>query len=155
MKLEKWALIAEVVGAGAIVITLILVLFEIRGNTDAIRAQTISSQVEAERERRNRIIENRGGIAELVVKGQNEEPLTGLEDFRLLIYYNDTLDNFEWQYSEVTAGRLPENQIDRRIWRAMWRSEPGLAEVYENTKARRDPAFVEFVETIIRAVNGR
>lgn len=40
MKLEKWALTAEVVGGVAIVVTLIVLIVETRANTDAIRAQT-------------------------------------------------------------------------------------------------------------------
>ena len=37
MKLKKWALIAEVVGAAAVVITLIILIVGIRENTDVVR----------------------------------------------------------------------------------------------------------------------
>lgn len=40
MKLEKLALIAEIVGGAAIVITLIVLIIEVRGNTEAVRAAT-------------------------------------------------------------------------------------------------------------------
>ena len=40
MKLEKYALIAEIVSGVAIVVTLVILIFEIRGNTGAIRDQT-------------------------------------------------------------------------------------------------------------------
>ncbi|MEE8094327.1 MAG: hypothetical protein V3T47_08825, partial [Gammaproteobacteria bacterium] len=40
MKLEKSALIAEIVGGLAIVVTLIALIAELRVNTEAIRAQT-------------------------------------------------------------------------------------------------------------------
>jgi len=40
MKLEKWALIAEIGSGVAIVVTLIVLIIETRANTDAIRAQT-------------------------------------------------------------------------------------------------------------------
>ena len=43
MKLEKWALIAEIVGGVAIVGTLIFLIVEIRGNSAAIRASTATS----------------------------------------------------------------------------------------------------------------
>jgi hypothetical protein len=43
LKLEKWALIAEIVGAFAIVVTLIFLIVEIRGNSSAIRAATATS----------------------------------------------------------------------------------------------------------------
>ena len=40
MKLEKWALIAEIISGIAIVITLILLVFEVRQNTSAVLAST-------------------------------------------------------------------------------------------------------------------
>ncbi len=68
MKLEKWALIAEVVGGLAVVATLIVLIAEIRSNTEAISAQTILAQYNVERERRNRSISNSGGILDVRVK---------------------------------------------------------------------------------------
>jgi len=38
LKLEKWALMAEVVGSCAVVLTLIILIVEIRGNSDEMRA---------------------------------------------------------------------------------------------------------------------
>jgi hypothetical protein len=43
LKLEKWALIAEIIGGFAIVVTLIFLIVEIRGNSAAIRAATATS----------------------------------------------------------------------------------------------------------------
>jgi len=40
VKLSDWASIAEIVSGLAIVVTLAILIFEIRGNTDAIRSQT-------------------------------------------------------------------------------------------------------------------
>ena len=49
MKLERWALIAEIVGSFAVVVTLIFLLVEVRENTVAIQAtnqQSIAARVE-------------------------------------------------------------------------------------------------------------
>ncbi len=43
MKLEKWALSAEIVGSVAVVVTLAILIFEVRGNTSAIQAQTVQA----------------------------------------------------------------------------------------------------------------
>ena len=43
MKLEKWALIAEIVGSVAVVTTLIFLIIEIRGNSAAVRAESLTS----------------------------------------------------------------------------------------------------------------
>ena len=43
MKLEKWALIAEITSGVAIVATLIFLIIEIRGNSAAVRATALTS----------------------------------------------------------------------------------------------------------------
>jgi hypothetical protein len=43
MKLEKWALVAEIVGAAAIVISLVYLIIEVRENTDAVNASNRQS----------------------------------------------------------------------------------------------------------------
>ncbi len=50
MKLEKWGLIAEIVGSAAVVVTLIILIVEIRGNTGAIQAQTIQTAAALDQE---------------------------------------------------------------------------------------------------------
>ena len=43
MKLEKWALIAEITSGAAIVATLVFLIVEIRGNSAAVRATALTS----------------------------------------------------------------------------------------------------------------
>jgi hypothetical protein len=154
MKLEKWALLAEIVSGVAIVITLVILILEVRGNTDAVRVQTISAQRIAENERRDRVILNMGGIADLVRKGADSEQLSSTEGFRLNVYYIDTLLNFEWQFTEAQAGRLPLGRLDLQTWRAIWETEQIMRSVFENRRPSLDPAFVEFFErNVVDAVN--
>jgi len=47
MKLEKLALFAEIFGAVAIVATLIVLIFEVRANTDAVKSQAAQNTFEA------------------------------------------------------------------------------------------------------------
>jgi len=149
MKLEKWASIAEIAGGFAIIVTLIILIVEVRGNTDAIRAQTISTQRVAENQRRERVIVNDGDLAELILKGEDWDRLNDVERFRLNVYYNDLLNNFEWQFGEVDAGRLPVERLNSQLWRVIWEGEPGLSIVYGNAKSALDPAFVEYWEANI------
>ena len=43
MKLEKLALVAEIIGSVAIVITLVILILEVRGNTSELRAATLAN----------------------------------------------------------------------------------------------------------------
>ena len=147
MKLEKWALIAEIVGGLAIVVTLIVLIAEVRGNTGAVRAQTSYALYLQERERRNRLIENTGGILEIRIRARAGESLSEIEEQQYGIYSNDLLDHFQWQYREVQAGRLSEDFIDTRVWSVVWWSNaPGLPGAYDVRKLTLDPGFVEFLE---------
>ena len=88
MKLEKWALGAEILGGIAIVVTLIVLIIEVRGNTSAIQAQTINTLVANERERRGWLFLDEGGISELVFRNRTGEPLSEFETWRLGRYTN-------------------------------------------------------------------
>ena len=145
MKLEKWALGAEILGGVAIVVTLIVLIIEIRGNTSAIQAQTINTLVANERERRGWLFLDEGGISELVFRNRTGEPLSEFESFRLGRYYASLLDEFEWQFAEVQAGRLPERSLPVGSWRAVWREGPFMEEIYYGGGyASREKAFVEY-----------
>lgn len=47
MKLKRWALAAEIIGSVAIVATLVVLILESRGNTEAIRASTYQAVVDS------------------------------------------------------------------------------------------------------------
>ena len=143
MKFKEWNEIAELVGIAAIVVTLVLLTIELRGNTEALRAETINAAYQSESQRRFLIITNAGGIADIVTKRRNDESLTLVEEFRLRRYYTYLLDTCEYQFGEVRAGRLPSDLLNVSNWRGMW-GQPGLVESFEVSKADRDPAFVEF-----------
>ena len=46
MKLEKWALLAEIISGVAIVVTVIILIVEVRGNTTVLRATNRQSIAE-------------------------------------------------------------------------------------------------------------
>ena len=146
MNTSKLAEIGEVISSIAIVITLIVLIIEVRGNTEAIKVQTVNNQIETEGVRRGWLFLNEGGIGDLVFKGRAEEFLSEAERWRLDRYYTELFEIFEWQYGEVEAGRLPEELLNVGNWRAMWRTQPILVESFERTKANKSTAFVKYWE---------
>jgi hypothetical protein len=153
MKLEKYALAAEIISGVAIVVTLIILIIEVQGNTDVLRAQTINAQYESERQRRDIVVRNDGGIADIIVKSiKGPGELTEVEQFRLARYYTNLLEDFEWQFGEVQAGRLPEERLNVSNWRGMW-SQPGLVQRFDARRTNMNPAFVAYWEENV--VNAR
>jgi hypothetical protein len=126
MNTSKLADTAEICSSIAIVVTLVILIIEVRGNTEAIKIQKINGQNQNERERRSTVFRNAGGIADVIVKSMNKETLSRVEDLRLTTYYNDMLDNYEWQFGEVQSGRLPESHLNVSNWGAIWRGQPHL-----------------------------
>jgi len=145
LKFKKWNEIAELIGIGAVVVSLLLLMIELRGNTEALQAQTINAVYQAESQRRLLLITNDGGIVDLIVKVRNEDVLTEAETFRLRRYYTYILDTFEYQFGEVRNGRLPLDILNVSNWRAMW-GQSGLVSAFEGSKLNRDSAFVEYWE---------
>ena len=149
-KLEKWALVSQIASGIAIVVTLLILIVEIRGNTDAIHAQTSVAQRSLESERRSRLIENTGGFVDLRAKVHDGASLTPSESFRWRMFVREQVDNFEWQFLEVEAGRLPIELLNTDIWRGVFR-EPQMDEMFNETKAARNSDFVQFVEEKVLA----
>jgi len=120
-------------------------MIEMRGNTEALQAQTINAVYQAESQRRLLLITNDGGIVDLIQKVRNEDVLTPAEGFRVRRYYTYILDTFEYQFGEVQNGRLPVDILNVSNWHAMW-AQSGLVRAFEQSKLNRDPAFVEYWE---------
>ncbi len=129
MKLEKYALIAEIVGALAIVVTLIFLIVEVRGNTDAIRAQTAQATFETSVQS---FYYPEGNVA---LSKAEEVGLAGLTDEErahaeaLMAALINAYNNHYYQYRHgnldaviheayrARLRRLMSNQMYRDLWR--------------------------------------
>jgi len=143
LKLEKWALVAEIIGGAAIVISLMVLVFEVRGNTAAIEAQTATTWLESERGRRYPLIVNEGGLTELVLKRVRGGTLTEVERMQVARYFTDEIRTYEWLFREVQAGRLPAERLNLRAWQEF---SGRLQVTFEDIRNTLDPGFVEYWE---------
>jgi len=125
---------------------IIFLAFELRQNNELLTAQASFGQFEIERERRNRLIENTGGIADVLRKSHNSVPLSDVEEFRVGIYYEDLVASWTWQFREVQEGRLADDFLDLSNVRGIWRANPGLAGYVESRETRLDPEFVRYLQ---------
>ena len=134
-------------GANIGVISSIVFLgFEVRQNNELLAVQVNLAQLSVQRDRRSRVIENVGNLAEMVIKDRDGVGLTDMEFERLSLHYLDTVDSWEWEFREYQAGRLSEDVMDIDNWRTMWSLYPTLRNSFEETKDRRSEAFLLFVQ---------
>ena len=128
---------------------IVFLAIELRQNNELLAAQASFAQFSVERDRRTRMIENAGGIADILMAERNGGVLSAVDDFRLRMISSDQLASFQWQFREYRAGRLPGNFIDLATWRTLMRLNPRLVELFERTKGDYDPEFVQFVEQTV------
>jgi len=105
MKLEKFALIAEVVSAIAVVVTLIFVIVEIRANTDA----TLAANRQSLAGRTEQLLATQSTSPELAavwVKVKNDEELTDEEIYLYSGHLGQILRLAEEGYLQYLDGNL-------------------------------------------------
>jgi hypothetical protein len=150
MKLQDFAHWAEITASAAVIISLVVLIFEIRESTDTIRRASYESLLHSLREWRQDLATNSEFYRLYYAQMNTEVELDGedLERVRTylqalwLIYeqaywaneYGD-LGQAEWErfHSWICVGRASERSYRRRYWD-------------EGPKPILSPAFVEYVE---------
>jgi hypothetical protein len=144
--LNKWLIFAANLG---VIAGIAFLAIEIRQNSEVLQAEASFAQLTVESGRRATLYENVNGMAELVLKQTSSQELSGVENYRLNLFWLDFLSYWQWKHREYLAGRLDRNSLDLRAWRAQWRVYPGLQRQYEETKSGMDESFIDFIETEI------
>jgi hypothetical protein len=146
MKLEKWALVSEIIGAFAIVVTLIVLVLEVRENTAAIRAAAI---LEVNKIARDHLItmwadEDANRIDQ--IGSRNLEELSPEERQRYSWNVRSFWLGMQTVYRQYDLGTLPDEE-----WRVYHDvicnniSWPGTRELWTGTDLI--PEFVDVVES--------
>jgi len=120
MKLKKYALISEIIGSFAVVVTLIVLIVEIRENTAAIHAanrQSISERIE----HRTIAIATSPQLSRLLVAVQEPGAIKigSSEWWQLSSFYAALLTATEEAYLQYQDGRLTKEFFDARANRAL------------------------------------
>lgn len=116
MKLEKWALVAEIVSGFAIVVTLVVLITQTMANTDATRAANRQSL--AGRAEELLYLQTDPVVARVLAKVNNE---SSLDDEESIIYFgwlHGRLRNAEEAYLQYREGNLSESYWETRLFAA-------------------------------------
>lgn len=145
MKLEKYALLAEILASVAVVVTLVVLLIEVRGNTAAIRAATL---LEVNKIARDHLVlmwsdANASRIDQ--IGSQDLSQLTADERQRYYWNVRSFWLGMQTVYRQYDLGILPEEEWqvyhDVICLNISW---PGTRELWTGTDLI--PAFVSVVE---------
>jgi hypothetical protein len=114
VKLERWALIAEVVSGVAVVVTLVFLVLGLQANTNATRAAVYGDLVDSINEIQLRAVDNPELIAlQLAMFSGRIDDLDSLERQRLGILMTAIYRNYEKAYYSNRYGVIGGSEWDR------------------------------------------
>ena len=134
MNWEAIGVVAEIVGALAVVITLIYLSVQLRLGREATQAQSSYATIDMYESWRSHLIEN-AQLAGIVARANRGEPLTDEEQIRV----SDLMDDLfiALAVSQATGARteaLYDRSAEREYVRRTFSKNPGLAPFWEQTR---------------------
>ena len=148
MKLERWALVSEIVGSVAVVVTLIILLVEVRGNTAAIQAATYNNVVNSI----TTTLNDRGtdaDVARVWLAGNAGEPLEPLDQERYESLVGANMRRFENAFYQYQIGGIEDSQwepIENIVASLM--SSPGHRRWWSNARSVYSADFQDLVDSL-------
>jgi len=146
--LNDWAVIAEIVGGIAVVLSLIFVAFSIKQNTDALEVAAWERILDRAEGSSQMLVESADLVRIVVVGESDPNALTAEEYFRFRHFAGMRFGAWESVYGHYELGR-----IDARTWE-LWNGYyqdilnlPGYRKVWLEIRQGFDPHFNEILQT--------
>ena len=147
MKLEKYALIAEIIGGIAIVAGLAVLIVEIRGNTEAIRAQTAQATFSTSTES---FYYPEGNVALARAESEGLDALTLEERAHADALISAIFNAFNNNYYQYRQGNLDEEIQDAYFNRLrVLLSSPIYRERWVTARDMQTESFRDYVDEIV------
>lgn len=150
MDRENWKVIAELVGVAAIVLSLLLVVIELRQTQDAIAVSGIQSRMIANIEEASSIY-NSETLPAILVKSRGAEPLNDEEELRFAAWFRAYHRVHEATFLQVESGYIPEWALEEPTISIKRVIRPGsiAADQWNSNKSIYAPQYQEFVEMLL------
>lgn len=138
--------LGEIVGALAVVLTLVYLAVQTRQNTEAVRHAFTRGVMEDANAWRFLIVEH-PDVSELFRTGlRSPESLDVNDKYRFRMFLDALV--FHWQHAVLSGVSIPATNIQRVL------SQPGGVWYWARSKAVMEPEFVEFIERQLAAPEG-
>ena len=146
-QINRWMTLAANIG---VLLGILFLVFELRQNTIASRAEAASnyqdtfSEVEL-------FIAREAEFATLLVAGRNGDGLSNVDHFRLTVFYGNVLRTWQNAHFQYEAGTLNKDLwlSIRTRFAAILREDRGLLEHWSNHQSEFTPAFNKLVSQLI------
>jgi hypothetical protein len=151
MTLENWALIAEIIGSIAVVVSLIFVGVQLRDNTSATKSATASAASSATSAWYNAMGTSAQASALFFDFMNDPDSLTPQERLQAVLAVHGALTNFQTSFMLANQGTL-DIQIKDTILEAVVvvKDKPGFKYYWEQRRAFFYHQFQEYVEQLMK-----
>jgi hypothetical protein len=139
-KLNSWLTLLANLG---VLLGIFFLAIELRQNNELMEAEARFNRVSVSREAFNIQSTNRE-LAEIIVKANNNEPLTEVELFRFESSQMRLLINMEWIFRELPADSPERAYVERVMASAL--SHKLRRQIFLENIDRFDPEFVIWIE---------
>ena len=141
---------AEIVGIGAVVVSLSLLTYELRQNTMATQQAAAANYAQGHRDI-ELFAAGDAEFAELILTAISGDDLTGLERFRLDLFYRSILRAWQNSYFQYRAGGLTEEvwSAELRFMSSIAPDEAGMLSHWRREKYVYTEEFVELFDSLI------
>jgi hypothetical protein len=147
MKLEQWSFVSQIVGAVAVVLSLIFVGVSIQQNTRAVRLST-AQNFQADFRQHELVTAQSSDLADIMYRIDQSLEVTPAEAERARAFSSAILRawaNAYFQYENGVLDRELWNGQARRMERT-WARFQAIKNLWAEDKDMFEPGFVEFVD---------
>jgi hypothetical protein len=149
--LQSLANLGEVIGAAAVVASLLYLALQVRQNSKAQRTENYARALERV-SAFQAVLSQDGDLARIFSKGvRDTSELTGLEKIRFTWSLYEAFGSFEFMFHTYKTDEIPEEVWNR--WSqtvAWWLNFPGVQQWWMNRPVNFTESFTLFVESLIR-----
>ena len=148
-----WREVAEIIGVLGVIGSLIFVAFEIRQNNELLAAEARANRHEYRSQNSNRQFLENPHLAELIVKADDGQQLTEVEQFTIERFYNQILLDFQFVYVEYQHGQFDEQDRSIAVMKATFYRNAGMPRYWNDAAAEYfRPEFVQWMnENIVES----
>lgn len=148
MTIEQWGAIGEIVGAVATIATLIYLAMQIRHNTQALKAASMDSTIQAANDIRANLFSN-PEITDIYRRGlKNIEDLEDIDRERFRLIMTNAVWAFWNTYTQSQLGGQQSWKSQRNIARRFL-SQPGGVWFWENYRDEFESGFQSEIDKIL------
>ena len=151
MDLEALAHLGEVIGAAAVVASLLYLAVQVRQSTKAQRTENYARALDRVSSVQNMLSQD-DEVSRIFAKGvENTASLTALEKIRFTWALYESFDSFEFMFYTYETNQMPE-----QVWKrwsmtvAWWLSYPGVRTWWAHRPVQFSDSFTAFVESLLK-----